>query len=142
MDEIDRRMIALLQKNARESLAELSRQLGVSRSTLKDRLKRLEQKGIIEGYSLTLNREFKGRRIRAHIMITIEPSRYSAIVGELEAMPGFQSLYAVSGEYDLIGILETDSTEEMDCLIDGIGSVSGVQATRSFIVFSTKFEKF
>ncbi|HCS28559.1 MAG TPA: AsnC family transcriptional regulator, partial [Spongiibacteraceae bacterium] len=71
MDAIDKKLIERLQANARESLSSLSRELGISRSTLQDRITRLENKGVIEGYTLRLKRDVEGVRIRAHLLLQI-----------------------------------------------------------------------
>ncbi len=141
MDGIDSKIVARLQRNARESLSSLARALSLSRSTLKDRLDRLESKGIIQGYTVKLNPEYQGRRIRAQVLLTVEPQRYAEIVDELAQFDGIRTLQAVSGKYDLIAMLETENTEALDNLVDQIGAMAGVRSTQTLIIFSTKFQR-
>lgn len=141
MDQIDKNIIALLQKDAREPVSSLAKKLGISRSTVKDRLDRLEQKGVIEGYTVRLNPEYERQRIVAHAMLNVDPKRYNGIVDYLKKQAGVQALYAVSGEYDLIAVLEADSTQDMDALLDSIGDTDGVIYTNSSIILSVKFSR-
>ncbi len=141
MDAIDQKLIERLQANARESLSSLSRELGISRSTLQDRMGRLESKGIIEGYTIRLNRDVDGSRIRAQLLLQIEPNRNAEIVEALAKFPSIKTLLAVSGVFDLMAQLEAQDTESLDKLVDQIGAVNGVKKTQTLIIFSTKFNR-
>lgn len=130
-----------LQQNARLSIAELSRLLSVSRSTVTDRIASLEQRGIIRGYTLVLGDEAARRRVRAHIMINVSAGHASSLVHALRRMPRVLRAYAVSGIYDLIVIAEADSTEELDTVLDTVRALAGVERTLTSVLLSTKFER-
>lgn len=141
MDEIDKRIIALLQANAREPVASLAKRLGLSRSTTKDRLGRLESRGVIAGYTLRLGADYAHKRIVAHAMLNVDPKRQEGVAAALMKNTGVRALYTVSGEFDLIAILEADSTRDMDALLDEIGAMNGVIHTNSSVVLSEKFNR-
>jgi DNA-binding Lrp family transcriptional regulator len=141
MDEIDRKLLDLLGANARTSTADLARLVGRSRSTVQFRIDRLERSGLIAGYALRLGDGASGPRLMAHVSISVDAKRSDRLVAQLKTMSGLRTLYSVSGVYDLIAILATDTTDEMDRLLDQIGQLPGIEKTVSSIVLSTKFER-
>ena len=143
LDETDKHLLNLLSANCRESIAALARTLKLSRSTVKDRIERLERRDIIKGYTLRLSDEFAARQIQVQVqvMITSEPKLSAQIVRNLKKMQTVKALYAVNGVYDMIAMLSTDSTKTLDQTLDSIGAMEGVLKTVSSIILSTKFER-
>ena len=141
MDQTDQKLLALLRANAREPLASLARKLDLARSTVQDRLKRLEKEHVIAGYSVRLTQEHAQRRIQAHVMISADPKAAAHLVGELKKMPELYKLAAISGTYDMMAELGAESTERIDAILDAIGRLRGVERTMSSIVLSVKFER-
>lgn len=141
MDDTDRKLLALLEINAREPTAALARKLGLSRSTVQDRLRRLEDRGIVSGYTVRYRDEFSRRQITAHVMISVNPKHADRVVHALKQMDSLKALHAVSGLYDLIAIIRAETTMEIDAMLDQIGAMTGIDKTMSSIVLSTKFER-
>jgi DNA-binding Lrp family transcriptional regulator len=137
----DELLLSLLRENARASTAQIARRLTLSRTTVQSRIERLEQEGIISGYTVRVREDFERGHIRAHIMITVHPKQMTSVVGALRAMPELRVLHSVSGAYDLIAIGVVPSVDAMDQLTDRIGAIDGVERTTSSIVLSTKFER-
>lgn len=137
----DELLLSLLRENARASTAQIARRLNLSRTTVQSRIERLEQEGIISGYTVRVREDFERGHIRAHIMITVHPKQMTSVVGALRAMPELRVLHSVSGAYDLIAIGVVPSVDAMDRLTDRIGAIDGVERTTSSIVLSTKFER-
>lgn len=141
LDPTDRQLIDLLRANSRASTSALARELGVSRSTVQDRISRLERRKIIGGYTIRLESSFEQRLISAHVMIQISPKHGPQIERALAAMPAVKTLQTVSGIYDLVTAVEAVSTEEMDTVLDAIGALEGVEKTTSSIVLTTKLRR-
>ncbi len=141
IDSIDRDLIALLETDARLPTAVLARRLDLSRSTVQDRLRKLEQRGVIAGYTVRYKDDFARRQITAHVMISVNPKLADRVVHALKQMPGLRSLHAVSGAYDLIAVIRGETTEAIDGMLDDIGRMTGIDKTMSSIVLSTKFER-
>ncbi|MDA5193180.1 Lrp/AsnC family transcriptional regulator [Govanella unica] len=141
MDETDRQLLALLEENARMPTAALARRLHLSRSTIQDRIRRLEDRGIIGGYTLRLGEPHARRQITAHVMINVNPKHADRVGRALKAMAGLRSLHAISGAYDLIAIIRAETTDDIDAMLDTIGRLEGIDKTMSSIVLSTKFER-
>ncbi len=141
MDQTDRGLIRALSADARATTTALAATLGLSRSTVQARMEKLERSGVITGYTLRLSEEYERRQIKTHVMIAVAPKQAGAVVAALKGMEGVTSLYAISGEFDLIAIITAPSTEAIDRTIDAIGALDGVARTNSSVVLSTKFER-
>lgn len=141
-DSTDKDLLSLLRQNSRRSITELAKTLSLSRSTVKDRIDRLENKGVIKGYSLVLSDEFTKGHVSAHVMVNLVSTIRSAnIVRQLRQIPQITKAYAVSGIYDLIILLEAESTGELDEVLDTIRELEGIKDTLTSVVLSTKFER-
>jgi DNA-binding Lrp family transcriptional regulator len=139
MRDTDSKLVALLKANAREPTASLARKLGLARSTVQERIAKLEKDGTIEGYTVRLSEARETRRLRAIVMISADAKHADRVGAELKKMHEVRSLYAVSGAYDMIAVVETETTARMDAALDRIGRASGVARTVSSIVLSEKF---
>jgi DNA-binding Lrp family transcriptional regulator len=137
----DRQLIDLLKANARESVAALARKLGVARSTVNARIKRLEEAGVIAGYTVRLGQTPERSAISAHVLLEASAKRADALIRELKSLPAVRGLYAISGAFDYLAIVETPSTHEMDAILDRIGRIDGVARTQTSIALSVKFER-
>ena len=137
----DRRLIELLRANARESTASLARKLGVARTTVKARIKRLEDSGVIAGYTVRLGQTPERPAISAHVLLEASAKRADVLTRELKALPAIRGLYAISGAFDYLAIVETPNTHEMDAILDRIGRIEGVTKTETSIALSVKFER-
>ncbi|MDG9884733.1 MULTISPECIES: Lrp/AsnC family transcriptional regulator [Pseudomonas] len=141
LDEIDRQLIAALQINARESVATLARQLGIARTTVTSRIARLEKSKVISGYGVRLGQRVIDGGLQAYVGITVQPRAGREIVRRLSAMGQVQQLCAVSGEFDYVAWLRSDSPEQLDQLLDQIGSLEGVEKTTTSIILSSKVDR-
>lgn len=137
----DDALISLLREDARASTAEIARKLGLSRTTVQNRIARLQAQGVIRGYTVRIDDEHERDRIRAHILLTVRPKQMSTVARALQAMPAVRVLYSISGGHDLIALAATATVGDMDVLTDAIGAIEGVERTNSSIILSTKFER-
>jgi len=141
MDDTDRELLRLLEMDARMPTAALARRLGISRSTVQDRIRRLEARGVIGGYTIRMREDVARRQITAHVLISVNPKFADRVVHALKQMSRLRSLHAVSGVYDLIAVIRAETTAEIDETLDQIGRMDGIEKTMSSIVLSTKFER-
>ncbi len=137
----DEELIALLRSNARTPVSELARKLGVSRTTVQDRLRRLEQAGVIAGYGVRLGKGSSADGIMAHVELSVEPRMTNEVVHALMRMPQVETLYTVSGKYDLIALVRAPTTDRIDSVLDDIGMIEGINRTESAIILSTKIDR-
>jgi len=141
LDATDERLLALLREDARRPLTSLAKALKLSRAAVYARLGRLQSQGPIQGYTVKLSADYGRRLIRAHVMIKVLPKLSRATERELAAMPALTALYTVSGEHDLIAMVEAEDVDKLDSLIDAIGSLEGVEKTVSSILLSSKLQR-
>lgn len=135
------RLLTLLRRNARESTAALARKLGIARTTVQERIRRLERDGVIAGYTVRVSDEFARQRIAAQVLIHVDPKAGERVVRELEAQPWVRAVYALSGVFDYEVRIESGTTEELDRCLDAIGRIDGMERTQTSIVLSVKFER-
>lgn len=141
IDDKDKRLLTLLSANSRESIAELSRKMHLSRTTVQDRVERLERNGIIKGYTLKLSDEYMWAQVIAHVMINTNQKKSTDIARTLKRIDAIKALHAVNGIHDLIAIVSAESTNSLDLVLDQIGAIDGVEKTQSSIILATKFER-
>lgn len=139
--ETDAKLLSLLKANAREPTASLARKLGLARSTVQERIARLEREGTIKSYTVRLSEDAERENLHAVVMITTDPKQADRVAAELKRMTEVRSLYAVSGAFDMVAMVETDTTARMDAIIDRIGRAHGVARTVSSIILSEKFTR-
>ncbi len=140
-DTLDRRLIALLQANARASAADLARRLGVARTTVLARLTRLEREGVIVGYTVRLGRDDTRPGVEAFVGITTEPKAGPLVTQRLATLPELRQLCSVSGEFDYIALLQAESPARLDSLLDEIGAIDGVQRTTTSVVLARRIDR-
>lgn len=141
MDHLDQRIVDLLVGDARQSVTVMARRLHLARSTVQDRIARLEHSGVITGYTARLGPTATGRRVTAHVAITIDPKRSDHVQQTLRRIAGVRTLHTVSGPFDLIAMVAAETTKEIDCILDCIGAIPGVDRTTSSIILTTKFDR-
>jgi DNA-binding Lrp family transcriptional regulator len=129
LDPLDQQLIALLKVNARLPVARLARSLGCARSTVQLRLKALEDSGVITGYTVSLARPAATTRIHAIVLIAIDTKQEHTVVEALARRHEIDRIFSVSGRYDLCAMLSTESTQELDTLLDRMRAIKGVKET-------------
>ena len=141
LDDKDRQLLNLLSADSRTPVTELARKLKLSRSTVNDRIARLQQRGVIQGFTLRYSESFTDSQLHAHVMINSDPKRAAQIVRALQKIPAVTSLHAVNGVYDMIAMVQCASPKALDATLDSIGGLDGIEKTVSSIILSTKFDR-
>lgn len=141
IDALDRTLLDLLSENARMSTAEIARRLKLSRTTVQSRIERLERGGAILGYTIRPGRKAGHDDVRAHVLIALAPKRAASVEAALRQMNPIRALYAVSGAFDLLAVVQAGSVEEADRLIDRIAALDGVERTNSMLILSTRLSR-
>ena len=141
LDDLDRRLIARLQANARASTAELARQLGVARTTIVARIARLESGGAIVGYTVRLVATEGEQGVMAYVNLAVSPKTARAVIERLSLLPELRQLAAVSGEFDYLAVLRAPNTQRLDALLDEIGDIHGVLRTTTSVLLAMKVDR-
>ena len=141
MDELDRDILGLLGADARLSVALLARRLKVARSTIQARLERLETSGIIAGYTLKMGEAGRQARLRASVLLQIEPRTQAACLTRLKSVAEVERVVTTSGRFDLLLQIAAPNTQVLDQVLDEIGAMTGVRSIESLIHLSTKIDR-
>ncbi len=140
-DDLDRRIIRELQRNARESTSNIAQRLGVARSTVHERIARMEKDKTIAGYSVILSRNPGEETVQILMLLEIRQQETRKVLQRLSTYPEIQVCFSVNGEFDLFISAEAPRVEDLDILIDEIGEIPGVIRTQTFVVFGRKFDR-
>ena len=140
MDELDTKILTALAANSSTSTSRLGRRFKVARSTVQARIEKMERTGIIAGYTIKLGDVALARRIKATVLVTVEPRSTPAVVQRLKTIPEIEIVHTTTGRFDLIVQVASDSTSDLDDVLDLIGAITGVRGSESLIHLSTKFD--
>jgi Lrp/AsnC family leucine-responsive transcriptional regulator len=142
IDEIDRKILRVLQENARTPNSEIAEKIGMAPSATYERVRKLERKGIIKGYEVRLDAEKLGAGLIAFIAVrTTEPAGIVAAAPEFIKIPEVQEVYNVAGDDCYLLKVRTRDTTTLNLLIrEKIGRVETVKSTRTTIVLQTHKE--
>ena len=133
MDATDQALIALLRQNARLNVADLAHKLKVSRGTVTNRIRKLEDEQVIVGYTVRLKPEVEPDRIRAWMGVTVEGNRTREVIASLLGEPGVAALHDTNGRWDLLAELEVRSMGELSQVLERIRLIAGIRGTETNI---------
>lgn len=134
IDELDKKLLNILQENADLTYSEIGKILGVSPSTVYMRLRKLKEKGLIKRIVAEVTPELVGLNLRALIFLSIDVRKYSDITTKLASIPNIKAIYDVTGEWTLVTEAYVKDHKELSDLLDIIGTLEGVQKTSTAVV--------
>lgn len=142
LDDKDRLLLAALRQDSRQSLVALARHSGLSRSAAHDRLRRLEAKGVIAGYTIRLGVEDQSPTVKALIAITFQPGKNcDHIVPHLSAMPPVVTCWSLAGATDLMALVECATNGDLDTIRRQISIIPGVATVQTHVALRTHFDR-
>ena len=133
MDATDQALIALLRQNARLNVADLAHKLKVSRGTVTNRIRKLEDEQVIVGYTVRLKPDSEPERIRAWMGVQVEGNRTREVIASLLGEPGVAALHDTNRRWDLLAELEAISTGELSKILKRVRLVTGIRSTETNI---------
>lgn len=138
MDNIDIKILKLLQRNARMTVSEMSGIINLSVSAISDRLKKLEASGIIQQYTAIINPSHLKKNLTAIMFISLERPRFSDKFQEfVDAEDDILECHYLAGDYDYALKIVTESTSTLQELLNKIKSAQGIQKTKTIVILST-----
>ncbi len=136
IDDLDKRIIRELEKDARRSFRKLSRKLGVSITTLSNRVSRLEKSGVVKGYSVLLDPESIGFDLTAIIEIVVSKGKLMEVEREIAKMGNVFAVYDITGSTDSIVIARFRKRREMSRFIKSLLGMRYVERTNTHVVLN------
>lgn len=140
IDDVDRKILAILQKNSRTPLREISKEVGLAESTVYERIKKMKERGIIKRFTVLLNPHSLGLDMLAFVLIKAKAGMYSAVADELVRHPKIVEVYETTGDYDMIAKIRARDSEELNDFLDRIGDIEGVESTHTMVALKVHKE--
>ena len=137
MDDTDRKLISLLRKDARMTAASLAAKLGVSRGTIANRLRKLEDEQVIVGYSVRLRPDAEPATIKAWMSVVVEGNQTRAVIAALLGEPAVEALHDTNGRWDLLAELRAESMAELSQVLERVRLIKGIRNTETSILLAT-----
>ena len=140
LDDIDRQLIALLQDNARLSTVALAKAVGLGRSTVQERLARLESAGVIAQYTVRLGQS--GEPLQAWLLLRYADGfSCDDVMPALAALPQVQQCFSVAGEIDLVVLARVDTPGQLADLREAIAMLKGVDDVTTLTVLRVTLDR-
>ncbi len=137
MDSIDLNILNLLQKNARQKASAISEGVHLSVSAVIERIRKMEKEGIIKNFTVTLDTKKLGYDITAYVGVTLEhPNCYDGFIEVINCMPSVLSCSYITGDFDFLLKVMTDTTDGLEKIHREIKTIKGVMAIKTFFVLS------
>ena len=137
MDNKDQQLLSLLRKDARLPTVSLAKKLGVSRSTVQNRIKKLEKNGVILGYTVKLKPEAEIHPVRLFMNISVEAKNEANIINDRHQYPEVVSIHHTSGHWDLIAEIRSETLPQLNALLGNIRLSNGILKTETNLVLDT-----
>ncbi len=141
LDDLDRRILAELQADARLSQVTLAARVGLSRSAVQERMKQLEKCGVIAGYTLRLGDPTAEPKTCAYILLSDSGSNHDKLAAHLSGIPEVKTCESLSGEIDLILRVETESVADINRVRDAVAAIPGISKTQTLMVMTPRFDR-
>ncbi|BCU68984.1 Lrp/AsnC family transcriptional regulator [Stygiolobus caldivivus] len=137
LDDIDKKIIKILQEDARTPFSKVAKMLNLSESTIHMRIKRLKENGVIKGFYVDIDPEAIGYNVVAFVLIKADPKKYESVLNRISQFNEVLEIYDVTGEYYAMLKVRVKSREELAKVLDQIGNMEGVTSTYTMFVLRT-----
>ncbi|ADZ92408.1 Lrp/AsnC family transcriptional regulator [Marinomonas mediterranea] len=140
LDKYDQKLIALLVEEARQSVTELSKRVNLSRSAVTERIKRLEDKGVITGYHASINHDAE-HAVMAYFSLTFRPLSCDLIQPYVEQIPEVKLAHSISGDVDMILLVESPSMTRLNEIRIEIDSWPNINKVLTHMCLATRLDR-
>ena len=141
LDDLDVRILRLLNADARNSFRDISKEVDASISTVSNRIRRLEEEGVISGYAPLLNESKLGFDVLAVVGVKIHKGKLLEVQRRIAKDERVTHVYDVTGEWDSIVVVRLRTTRELDAFIKRLGSMEYVENTYTQVVLNVVKEE-
>ena len=140
LDDTDRKIIAILRENAREPIKGIATKTGIARSTVRHRLERLENSGVIAGYKAIVRQE-QSTGVEAFLLARLNQTPAYDLIGKLSGIPEIQRCSSLSGEIDLIIEVVAAHAERLNEIRDLVANEAVVESLTTSIILSRNIDR-
>lgn len=139
LDETNQAILRILRGNARESIKGIAAQTGLARSTVRNRIERMENDGIIKGYRVELKGSDEGS-LEAFLLVHLSATPAQQVIDVAASLPEVQRCYSLSGEIDLIVEVRASNIEQLNKVRDALSEISVVASVTTSIILNKNFD--
>ncbi|SFG34465.1 Lrp/AsnC family transcriptional regulator, regulator for asnA, asnC and gidA [Halopelagius inordinatus] len=141
LDETDRAILRILQADARTPFSEIARQIDMSSATVHDRVGRMEEAGVIEGYHAKVNTKEVGLGTSALVGLRVQQGREENALERLREIDGVQEVHLTTGEWDvMLRVFAEDTDALRELMFDEIAEMDGFSRSQTMVILGTDFE--
>ena len=137
LDKKDQGLLAMLRADARTSVVDLANRLGVSRATVQNRMRRLEENGVILGYTIAMGSAVEKPAVRALMLVRAESAQEANVISSLRGDPQVTAVHHTTGRWDLIAEIQTDSLSSFNKIVGALRLIDGVKATETNLLLDS-----
>ncbi|GGH31946.1 AsnC family transcriptional regulator [Alsobacter metallidurans] len=137
MDATDQRLVSILRHDGRRSISDMATELGLSRATVRSRIERLEQTGVIIGYTVVLRADTVAQPVRGLAMIEVEGRMLDKVVDALGGFPEIGAVHTTNGRWDIVVELSAESLTDLDAVLRRLRLVPGITASETTLLLAT-----
>lgn len=142
VNDVDARILAILQRDGRRPYAEVGAELGMSGPSAYERIKKLEARGVIQGYAAMVDPLAVGLGVTAYTWITQAPGTTTTdLTDDFRSIPEIEECHHMAGEADYLLKIRARDTRDLEGIVHRIQAVHHVFTTETDVVFSTAFER-
>ena len=135
MDNIDINILRCLIKDARMNASQISNTVNLSVSAVIERMKKLENSGLIRGYTALIDERMAGYDVQAMISVRLEHPKYNqSFAKQMQEHSCVMECFYITGDFDYIARVSAGSTEELTGVLNDIKEIPGVSLTRTYVV--------
>ncbi len=139
--EVDRKILRLLQEDSRRPFRKIATDLNISEPTLYNRVKKLQEERVIEGFTTIINPEAVGLTSLAFIMLAVEPSKEEEIINKLMSFPEILELHLLFGEKNILIKVRDRNIESMrEFITKELKSIEGLLKVECYLSLKTRKE--
>ena len=136
LDKLDHDLIALLRKDARAPAAVLAKQLKASRSTVQNRIVRLQRAGVLLGFTVRLASEQAGHPVRAITQIEVRGGAGDKVIAALKRLPEVVGVYSTNGRWDLVAEVRVADLAGFDLALRRMRDIDGIAASETSLLLA------
>ncbi|MDR1993877.1 MAG: Lrp/AsnC family transcriptional regulator [Nitrososphaerota archaeon] len=140
LDDLDKHLLKLLQTNSRATFSELSYKLNTAEATIRFRVKRLVDRGIISKFTIIIDPNKTGQKVIGAILLKIEPTNLEKACKTIATYPETMYLFQSTGEYDIVSVIVTQDLEHLNRIVKQTKTIKGIKDIR--VSITTQFLKF
>ncbi|MDZ5810126.1 Lrp/AsnC family transcriptional regulator [Halorubrum sp. AD140] len=141
LDETDRAILRILREDARTPFSEIARRIDMSSATVHDRVGRMEDAGVIQGYHAEIDPKAVGYGVGAFVGLRVEQGREEDTIERLREIEGVSEIHLTTGEWDVIlRVVAADTDSLRELMFDRVAEMEGFSRSQTMIILGTDFE--